>query len=141
MLSEAAITDNGNSSTRTDKEHSRISININSNRTSTITTCNWKSGTNSNNIYTYTIRDLRFICSELYDVLRVKNKRFEILILLDVITILTSTVPANYTGYMALKGAIFENGPFQLYLTGVTNHLELTGYLLTYGYQCADKKY
>jgi hypothetical protein len=65
MLSEAAITDYGNSSTRTDKEHFRNSRNINSNRTFTITTRNWKSGTNSNNIYTYTIRNLRFICSEL----------------------------------------------------------------------------
>jgi hypothetical protein len=131
MLSEAAITDYGNSSTRTDKEHFRSSRNINNNRTFTITTRNWKSGTNSNNIYTYTIRDLRFICSELYDVLRVNNKSFEVLILLDVITILTSTVPANYTGYMALKSAIVESGPFQLYLAGVTNLLECAYRLVT----------
>jgi hypothetical protein len=112
MLSEAATTDDDNSSTRTDKEQSRSSRNINSDRIFQITTRNWESSTISNNIYT--VRDLRFICSELYDVLRVNNKSFEILIVLYVITILTSTVPANYLGFMTLKGAIVENGPFQL---------------------------
>jgi hypothetical protein len=96
MLSEAAITDDENSSKRIDKEHSRSSRNIGSNMIFPITTCNWKSGTISNNIYT--IHDLQFICSELYEVLRVNNKSFEVLILLDVITILKSTVPANTLG-------------------------------------------
>jgi hypothetical protein len=123
MLSEAAITDDKISSTRTDKEHFRSSRNINSNRTFTITTCNWESGTNSNNIYTYTICDLRFICSEIYDVLRVNNKSYEVLILLDVITIITNTVPTTYSGFMTLNRAIVENGPFQPYMTGVTNFL------------------
>jgi hypothetical protein len=116
ILSEAAITDGGNFSTRTDKEHSRSSRNISSNRTFPIRTFNWTSGTNSSNVFT--IRDLRVICSELYDVMHTNNKSFEILILLEVITVLTSTVPVAYFGFMLLKLAIVENGPFQLYLEG-----------------------
>jgi hypothetical protein len=121
LLSEAAITGNGNSSTRTDKEHFSSSRNINSNRTFPITALNWKSGTYSNN--TYTIRDLRLICSELCDVMHSNNKSFEILILVDVITILTSTVPGTYFGFITLKRAIVEYGPIQLYLTVLTNML------------------
>jgi hypothetical protein len=44
LLSEAAITDDRHSSTRTDKEYFRSSRNINSNRKFPITTFNWKSG-------------------------------------------------------------------------------------------------
>jgi hypothetical protein len=51
------------------------------------------------------------------------NKSFELFILFDVITILTSTVPATYSGVMTLKLAIVANGPIQLYLTGLINIL------------------
>jgi hypothetical protein len=47
------------------------------------------------------------------------NKRFEILLLLDVISMLTNTVLTTYFGFMALKLAIVENGSFQLYLKGL----------------------
>jgi hypothetical protein len=127
LLSETAITDEGNSSTRTDKEHFSNSRNINRNMTFPITAIHWKSGTHSNNYYT--IRDLRLICSELCDVLHTNNKSFEVLILLDVITILTSTVPTAYTGFMILKRAIINNGPIQLYLSAVTN-ISLCAFML-----------
>jgi hypothetical protein len=129
MLSEAAITNDGNSSKSMDKEHFRSSRNKNSNETFPIATFNCKSGTNSNNFYT--IRDLRLICSELYDVMHANNKSYEVLILLNVITVLTSTVPTIYAGFMTVKRAVVENGPFQLYLTGVSTLLECAFMLLT----------
>jgi hypothetical protein len=128
LLSEAAITDEENSSTRTDKKHFRSSRNINSHKTFSVTTFNWKSGTFSNNYYT--IRDLRLICSELCDVMHTNNKSFELLILLVVIAILTSTVPATYTGFMMLKRAIGDNGPIQLYFSAVSSILLCTFMLL-----------
>jgi hypothetical protein len=128
LLSEAAITDEGNSSTRTEQEHFRSSRNINSNRTFPVKTFHWKNGTYSNNYYT--IRDLRLICSELCDVMHTNNKSFELLILLDVITILTSTVPTTYTGFVTLKLAIVDNDPIQLYLAAVTNFLQCAFILL-----------
>jgi hypothetical protein len=114
MLSEAAITDNGISSTSAVKEHSRSIRNINRNKTFPIKSFNWTSGTNSRNVFT--VRELRVICSELHDVMHTNNKSFELLILLDVITILTNTVPTTYFGFIILKLAIVENGPIQLYL-------------------------
>jgi hypothetical protein len=128
LLSEAAIKDDGNSSTRTDKEHFRSSRNINSNRPFPITTFNWKSGTCSNNYYT--IRDLQLICSELCDVMHTNNKSFELLILLDVIIILTNTVPTTYSGFVTLKRAIVDNSPIQLYLRAVTIFLQCAVMLL-----------
>jgi hypothetical protein len=128
LLSEAAITDDGTASTLNDKEHFRSGRNINSNKTFPITAFNWKSGTYSNNIYT--IRDLRLICSELCDVMHTSNKSYELLILLDVITILTSTVPGTYFGFMTLKRAIVNNGPIQLYLRAVTNFMQCAVMLL-----------
>jgi hypothetical protein len=128
LLSEAAITDDGNCSTCKDKEHFRSSRNINSNTTFPITTFNWKIGTYSNSYYT--IRDLRVICSELCDVMHINNKSFELLILLDVITILTNIVPTTYFGFLNLKSAIVDNGPIQLYLTAVTIFLQCAFLLL-----------
>jgi len=130
MLSEAAITDDGNSSTRMDTEHFRNSRNKSNNKTFPIATFNLKSGINSNNLYT--IRDLRLICSELCDVLHANNKSYEVLILFDVITILTITVPTTYSGFMTIKRAIVENGLFQLYLKGVSNFLVCVGLLLVF---------
>jgi hypothetical protein len=127
ILSEAAITDDGKFSTRTDKEHSGSSRNINSNKTFPKRTFNWTSGTNSRN--DYTIRDLRVICSELYEVMHTNNKTFELLILLDVITILTNIVPTTYVGFITLKLAIFEDCPFQLYLISISTIL-LCAFLL-----------
>ena len=130
MLSEAAIRDNGNSSTRMDTELFRSSRNKSSNKTFPIATFNLKSGINSNNLYT--IRDLRLICSELCDVLHANNKSYEVLILLDVITILTFTVPTTYSGIVTIKLAIVENGLFRLYLKGVSNLLKSVGLLLIF---------
>ena len=130
MLSEAAITDDGNSSTRMDTEHFRNSRNKSNNKTFPIATFNLKSGINSNNLYT--IRDLRLICSELCDVLHANNKSYEVLILFDVITILTYIVPTTYSGFMTIKRAIVENGLFQLYLKGVSNFLVCVGLLLVF---------
>jgi hypothetical protein len=115
--SEAAISYDGTFSTRMDKEHSKSIRNINSKQTFSIKTFNCKSATNSSNVFT--IRDIRVICSELYDAMHTNNKSFKILILLDVITMLTNTVPNTYFGFMTLKLAIIENGPFQLYLKGL----------------------
>jgi hypothetical protein len=126
LLSEAAITDDGISSTRTDNQHFRSGRNINSNKTFPVT-FNWKSGIYSNNCYT--IRDLRLICSELCDVMHINNKCYELLILLYVITILTSTVPATYFGFMTLKRAIVENGPIQLYFT-VLSYILVCAFML-----------
>jgi hypothetical protein len=130
MLSEAAIRDDGKSSTSIDMEHFRSSRNKSSNNIFPITTFNLKSGINSNNLYT--IRDLRLICSELCDVLHANNKSYEVLILLDVITILTFTVPTTYSGVMTIKRAVVENGLFQLYLKGVSNILKSAGLLLIF---------
>jgi hypothetical protein len=130
MLSEAAIRDYGNSSTHMDTEHFRSSGNKSSNKTFPVATLKLKSGINSNNLYT--IRDLRLICSELCDVLHANNKSYEILILLDVITILTLTVPTTYSGVMIIKTAIVENGLFQLYLKGVSILLKSVGLLLIF---------
>jgi hypothetical protein len=118
VLSEAAIADDGNYSACTDKEYFSSSRNINSNKTFPVTTFKWKSSTYSNNAYT--IRDLQLICSELCDVMHTNNKSFELFILLDVITILTSTVPTTYFGFTTLKLAIVANGPIQLYVRTVT---------------------
>jgi len=125
MLSEATITDDDNSSTRLDTEHFRGSRNKGSNKTFPIA-----SVTNSNSLYT--IRDLRLICSELCDVLHANNKSYEVLILLDVITVLTYTVPTTYSGVMTIKQAIVENGLFQLYLEGVSSLLECIALLLIF---------
>jgi len=125
MLSEGAFTDDGNSSTRLDTEHFRGSRNKSSNKTFPIA-----SVTNSNSLYT--IRNLRLICSELCDVLHANNKSYEVLILFDVITVLTFTVPTTYSGVMTIKHAIVENGLFQLYLKGVSSLLECVALLLIF---------
>jgi hypothetical protein len=114
LLSEAATTDDVNSSRHKVMEHLRSK---NNNKIFQMATHNLKIDTNSNNLYT--IRDLRLICSELCDVLHANNKSYEVLILLDVITILTYTVPTTYYGVMTVKLAIVENVIFQLYLKGV----------------------
>jgi len=130
ILSEAAIADDVNTSVRLDTEHFRSSRNKSSNKTFPIATLNLKIVTNCNNLYT--IRDLRLICSELRDVLRANNKSYEVLILLDVITTLTFVVPTTYSGVMAIKHAIVDNGLFQLYLTGVSNFLKCFELLLIF---------
>jgi hypothetical protein len=130
MLSEAVITDDGNSSTLMDTEHFRSNRNKSRNKTFPIATFNLKSGINSNNLYT--IRDLRLICSELCDVLHANNKSYEVLILLDVITILTYIVPTTYSAVMTIKLAIVENGLFHAYLEGVSSLLACVGLLLVF---------
>jgi hypothetical protein len=130
MLLEAAITDDENSSTRMDTELFRSSRNKSSHKTFPIATFNLESVTDSNNFYT--IRDLQLNCSELCDVLQANNKSYEVLILFDVISILTFTVPTTYTGFMAIKRAIVENGLFQLYLKGVSNLLQCVCLLLIF---------
>jgi hypothetical protein len=130
MLSEATISDDGSSSVRLDIAHFRSSRNKSSNKTFSITTFNLRSVTNSN--YFYTIRDLRLICSELRDVLHANNKNYEVLILLDVITILTYAVPTTYSGVMTIKRAMVDNALFELYLIGVSNLLKCVGLLLIF---------
>jgi hypothetical protein len=125
MLTEAAITDDGNSSTRLDTEHFRGSRNKSINKTFPIANV-----TNSNNLFT--IRDLRLICSELCDALHDNNKSYAVLILLDVITILTFTVPTTYSGVMTINHAIVDNGLFQLYLKGVSSLMKCVALLLIF---------
>ena len=115
LLSEAVTTDDANSSRHVDAEYRITKCN---NKTFLLATNNLKIDTNSNNLYT--IRDLRLICSELCDVLHANNKSYEVLILFDVITLLTITVPTAFYGVMTIKCAIVDNGPFQLYLKGVS---------------------
>ena len=126
LLSEAATTDDVNSTRHMDAEHLRSK---NNNQIFPMATYNLKIDTNSNNLYT--IRDLRLICSELCDVLHANNKSYEVLILFDVITILTITVPTTYSGVMMIKLAIVENGLFQLYLKGVIILCDCTFTLLS----------
>ena len=130
VLSEAAIRDDGNSSTCMDTKHFSSSRNKSSIKTFPIETFNLESGINSNNFYT--IRDLRLICSELCEVLHANNKSYEVLILLDVIAILTFTVPTTYSGVMIIKRAVVENGILHLYLKGVCNLLKSIGLLLIF---------
>jgi len=114
LLSEAVTTDDANCSRHMDAEY-RISKS--NNKTFPLATNNLKSDKNSNNLHT--IRDLRLICSELCDVLHANNKSYEVLLLFDVITLLTITVPTTVYGVMTIKCAIVDNGPFQLYFKGV----------------------
>jgi hypothetical protein len=114
LLSEAATTDDVNSSRHTDAEHLRSR---NNNKTFPMTTDNTKIDKNSNNLHT--VRDLRLICSELCDVLHANNQSYEVLILFDVITILTITVPTMFYGFTTINCAIVENGLFKLYLISV----------------------
>jgi len=130
ILSEATISDDGKSSVHLDTEHFRSNGNKSSNKTFQIATLNLNIVTNSNNVYT--ILDLRLICSELRDVLRANNKSYEVLILLDVITTLTFTVPTTYSGVMAIKRATVDNGRFQLYLRGLSNFLKCSELLLIF---------
>ena len=126
LLSEAATTDDVISSRHMDEEYLR---NKNKYKIIPVATYNLKTDTNSNNLYT--IRDLRLICSELGDVLHANNKSYEVLILFDVITILTVTVPTTYYGVMTIKHAIVQNGLFQLYLKGVSILSDCVFMLLT----------
>jgi hypothetical protein len=77
FLSEAATTDDVNSSSYIDAEHLRSKTNS---KTFPMAVRNLKIDKKSNNLYT--IRDLRLICSELCDVLHANNKSYEVLILL-----------------------------------------------------------
>jgi hypothetical protein len=115
LLSEAATTDDVSCSRQMDAEHV---TSINNIKIFPMATNNLKIDENSNNLYT--IRDLRLICSELCDVLHSNNNTYEVLILFDVITILTITVPTTYYGVMTIKLATVEKGLFQLYLKGVS---------------------
>jgi hypothetical protein len=130
VLSEAAISDEENSSARMNTEHLMCIRRKSSNKTFPIATFNLKSGINANNLYT--IRDLRLICSELCDVLHANNQSYEVLILLEVITILTFTVPTTFSGIMTIKHAIVQNGLFELYMKGVSNLLKSAGLLLIF---------
>jgi len=114
LLSDAVTTDDVNSSRHMDAEYL---ISSNNNKTFPLATNNFKIDKTSNNLYT--IRDLRLICSELCDVLHANNKSYDVIILFDVITLLTVTVPTTFYGVMTIKSAIVENGHFQLYLKGV----------------------
>jgi hypothetical protein len=66
------------------------------------------------------IHDLQIIYCELYDVLHINNKSYGIIILLDIMTILTSTVPLTYFGIILLKEAAFSNGDLNVYFKGIS---------------------
>jgi hypothetical protein len=59
------------------------------------------------------------VYSELYDVLHTNDKSYGILLLLEIINLLTTSVPTTYFGIIVLKEAIFNNGDFYVYLKGV----------------------
>jgi hypothetical protein len=65
------------------------------------------------------IQDLQIVHSELYDLIQENNNRYGILIILDIITILTSTVPTTYLGVIILKEAIFNNDNIKRYFKGI----------------------
>jgi hypothetical protein len=115
ILSEAVSTDDVNYSRHVAAEH-LTSRNIT--KIFPMTAYNLESDSDSRDLYT--VRDLRLICSELCDALHANNKSYEVLILFDVITILTITVPTTYYGVMTIESAILENGHLQLYLKGIT---------------------
>jgi hypothetical protein len=64
------------------------------------------------------IHDLQIIYCELYDVLQANNKSYGIIVLMDIMTILTSTVPLTYFGVIILKEAAFNNGDLNVYFKG-----------------------
>lgn len=78
------------------------------------------------------IRDLQIVYSELYDVLHANNKSYGILILLEIITILTSSVITAYFGIIVLKEAVFNNGDFYVYAKGTAVMLLCFSQLLTF---------
>jgi hypothetical protein len=127
LLSDAASTGVVNFSRHLDVEYLR---NKNSNKIFSMATHNLKIDTQSINLYT--IRDLRLMCSELGYVLHTSIKGYEVLILLDVITILTYTVPTTYHAVITIKCAISESGLFQVYLKAVSNFLKCIGLLLIF---------
>jgi hypothetical protein len=79
--------------------------------------CNVTTGRNSSNVCL--IHDLQVVYSELYDVLHANNKSYGILILLEIISLLTSSVPTTYFGIIVIKECIFNNGDFYVYLKGI----------------------
>jgi hypothetical protein len=60
------------------------------------------------------------------------NKSYELLMLLDVITLLSNTVPTTYSGFVTLKRAIVHNGPIQLYLRAVTIFMQCAIMLIAF---------
>jgi hypothetical protein len=113
-LSEAASTDDVS---RLRHIYVRGLMSYNDQKLFSIVAYNLKSDEESYNLHK--IYHFRLIYSELYDLLHANNKSYEVLILLDVTARLTFIVPAVYLGVMTIQGAIFENGPFQVYFKGV----------------------
>ena len=115
MLSEATITDDVSYLRHSSVQNLKSCKN---HQVFSIVTHNLKSDRESHNLCR--IHNFRVIYSELCDLLNYNNKSYEVILLLDVITRLTFTVPTMYQGVMFTKGAIIENGPFQDYFNGVS---------------------
>ena len=114
MLSEEAITDDVSYFRHTSVE---ILKSCKNHQVFSIVTHNLKSGRESYNLCR--IHNFRVIYSELYGLLNY-NKSYEVTLLLDVTARLTFTVPTMYQGVMFIKVAILENGPFQVYFSGIS---------------------
>jgi uncharacterized pyridoxamine 5'-phosphate oxidase family protein len=78
------------------------------------------------------IHDLQVIYSELYDVIHTNNKTYGILILLNVITLLTNTVPTIYLGVVFLNGTALNSDSIDVYFKGVTFFCQSSFGLLTF---------
>jgi hypothetical protein len=78
------------------------------------------------------IHDLQIIYSELYDVLHANSKAYGILILLNVISIFTKTVPAIYLGVVFLTSASFNRENIDVYFKGISFFCQSSFDLLTF---------
>jgi hypothetical protein len=125
FLSEPTFTDDVIASTY--KEHP-----LRQNSEDLFLSARCKVTTNRNSRNVCRIHDLQIAYSELYDVLHANNKSYGILILLEIITLLTSSVPVTYFGIIVLKEAVFNNGDFYVYLKGVVVMCLCFSQLLTF---------
>jgi hypothetical protein len=67
----------------------------------------------------YQIHDLQRIYSELYDVIQTSSRSYGVLILLDIITVFTTAVPAIYLAVAFLNAAALSTHSLAVYLQGI----------------------
>jgi hypothetical protein len=139
LLSEPTFTDDVVTST-SDK---RRRVSHDNNDLFLFARCNVTTDRNSRNVCR--IHELQIVYSELYDVLHANNKSYGILILLETIMILSSSVSTTYFMIVILKEAVFSNGDFYVYFKGITvmclcfSHLLIFFWLTTCCHSTAEE--
>ncbi|PNF21449.1 hypothetical protein B7P43_G13507 [Cryptotermes secundus] len=127
LLSEAAFTDDFCTSTHMYAGHP---VSHDSDKLFLSERYKVKNGRGSRNMYR--IHDLQIIYSELYDVLHANSKTYGILILLNIMAILTITVPTTYLGVVFLTGAVFNTDKTDVYFRGICFFCQSSSGLLTF---------